>query len=156
MEAEELRKIEANVNLAIEQLAPLSDVDFGLNAESVEWVDGFIERQRARPGFDPEQIDGLVGALGSFLGACLVAATGGRWHRPDDEAWGVLLPDGSTAFPFTKVRKQFRAGMEGGESISGFYRVAVGYLATGKMREAREAGAGQDTTSVQRRPGRTE
>jgi hypothetical protein len=49
MEEEDLRKIQDNVSLAIEQLGPLSDVDFGLNQKSVEWVEGFIERQRSRP-----------------------------------------------------------------------------------------------------------
>ncbi|MEV4178680.1 hypothetical protein [Nonomuraea sp. NPDC049709] len=137
MDEQELRWIEENVSLAIEQLGPLSDVDFGLNRESVEWVEGFIERQRSRPDFDPERIDGLVGVLGSFLGASVAAATGGRWHRHDDE-WGVLLPEGSTAFPFVKVRKQFRDGAESGESIESFYRIAVDFIATGKMREARE------------------
>ncbi|MEO3792996.1 hypothetical protein ABGB14_22505 [Nonomuraea sp. B10E15] len=144
MEEDELRLIQENVTLAIDRLGPLSDVDFGLNRESVEWVDGFIERQRSRPGFDPEQIDGLVGVLGSFLGACVAAATDGHWRRTDDGAWGVLLPDGSMAFPFTKVRKQFRGGAEEGESIAGFYRIAVGFVATGKLREAREREAGPD------------
>ncbi|UBU14147.1 hypothetical protein [Nonomuraea gerenzanensis] len=131
----ELEQIEANVALAIDRLGPLSDVDFGLNAESVAWVEGFIERQRSRPGFDPEQIDGLVGVLGSFLGACVAAAAGGSWHCSDEAGWGVLLPDGSTAFPFVKVRKQFRDGLEGGESIVSFYRVAVDFIATGQLRD---------------------
>ncbi|GAA2905146.1 hypothetical protein GCM10010517_71300 [Streptosporangium fragile] len=142
MNEQELAQIQANVNLAIDQLGPLSDVDFGLNRESVEWVEGFIERQRSRTDFDLEQIGVLVGVLGSFLGACIVAATGGSWHRSDDDGWGVLLPDGSTAFPFAKVRKQFRDGVEEGESIAGFYRIAVDFIATGKLREAREGGAG--------------
>jgi hypothetical protein len=142
MDEQELRQIEANVRLAIDQLGPLSDVDFGLNQESVEWVEGFIERQRSRPDFDLERIGGLIGVLGSFLGACIVAATGGSWHRPGDDGWGVLLPDGSTAFPFAKVHKQFRDGVEAGESIVSFYRIAVDFIATGKLREAREGGAG--------------
>ncbi|GAA3202226.1 hypothetical protein [Nonomuraea helvata] len=141
MNEEELQQIEANVSLAIDRLGPVSDVDFGLNEESVEWVDGFIERQRARPDFDLERIGGLVGVLGSFLGACIVAATGGSWRWSEEDGWGVLLPDGTVAFPFVKVRKQFRDGAEEGESIAGFYRVAVDYIATGKLREAREGGA---------------
>ncbi|WP_433443281.1 hypothetical protein [Nonomuraea sp. CA-141351] len=146
MEEQELQRIEANVSLAIDQLGPLSDVNFGLNQESVEWVEGFIERWRSRPDFDLEQVGGLVGVLGSFLGACIADATGGGWHRSDDDGWGVLLPDGSRAFPFAKVRKQFRDGVEGGESIASFYRIAVDFIATGKLREAREGGAGPHAT----------
>ncbi|MFI7610641.1 hypothetical protein ACIBP6_05305 [Nonomuraea terrae] len=139
MNDQELEAIEANVRLAVEQLGPLSEVDFGLNEESVEWVEGFIERRRCRPDFDPEGIDGLVGVLGSFLGACLVAATGGDWRKTGD-GWGVLLPDGSTAFPFVKVRKQLRDGVESGESIASFYRVAVHFIAAGRLRENPAAG----------------
>lgn len=128
-------EIEANIRLAIDRLGPLSDVDFGLNQESVEWVEGFIERQRTRPGFDPEQVDGLVGVLGSFLGACVAAATGGSWQWSQDHGWGVHLPNGSVAFPFSKVRKQFRDGLEGGESIASFYRIAVEFIATGKLHD---------------------
>ncbi|MGC5016730.1 hypothetical protein ACLQ2R_38700 [Streptosporangium sp. DT93] len=148
MGAEELSRIQENVSLAIEELGPLSDVDFGLNRESVEWVEGFIERQRSRPGFDLERAGGLVGVLGSFLGACVVAATDGHWHWSDDHGWGVSLPEGSTIFPFTKVDKQFRMGLEGGESVAGFYRIVVDVIATGKMRRIREGGTGAAEASA--------
>ncbi|MFI6484703.1 hypothetical protein ACIBH1_42750 [Nonomuraea sp. NPDC050663] len=136
MTNDEMRMIEENVRLAIDQLGPLSDVDFGLNAGSVAWVEGFIDRQRERPDFDPERIDGLVGVLGSFLGACLVEAAAGAWRHTDDDGWGVRFPNNAVAFPFTKVRKQFLDGTEGGESISSFYRIAVDFLATGKLGSA--------------------
>ncbi len=140
MDDEELRQIQRNVDLAIEQLGPISGMDFGLDEESVAWAEGFIERRRAQPDFDPEQAEGLVSVLGSYLGACVAAGAGGHWHWRDDGGWGVALPDGSTAFPFTKVRKQLRHGLEGGESIASFYRVAVEFIATGRMREARDGG----------------
>ncbi|SDK61276.1 hypothetical protein [Nonomuraea jiangxiensis] len=138
MNEEELRQIAANVRLVIERLGPLSGMDFGLDRESVEWVEGFIERRRTP---DAEQVDGLVSTLGSYLGACVIAATGGSWHKSDDHGWGVLLPNGGTAFPFAKVRKQLRDGVAEGESIAGFYRVVVDFIATGKMQEASRATA---------------
>jgi hypothetical protein len=136
MSDDELRMIEENVRLAIDRLGPLSGPDFGLTYESVEWVEGFIDRRRDRPDFDPEEIDGLVGVLGSFLGACVIEATGGAWQCTDDDGWSVRFPNGAVAFPFTKVRKQFREGTEGGESISSFYRIAVDLLATGRLGSA--------------------
>lgn len=72
---EERQRIAANVQLAIENLGPLSEIDFGLNRASIRWVEGFVERQR--PGFGADQIDGLVAVIGSFLGECVVVATGG-------------------------------------------------------------------------------
>lgn len=128
-------RIAGNVELAITQLGPLSDVDFGLNQESVAWVDGFIERQRARPDFDLDTVDTLISVLGSFLGECVVARTGGSWHETDDGTWVVLLPNGNTVFPFSKVRKQFRDGQEAGESIASFYHVAVTVVAEGSSNE---------------------
>ena len=47
-----LHQVQSNVDLVISQLGPLSGIDFGLNRESVAWIDGFIERQRSRPDFD--------------------------------------------------------------------------------------------------------
>ncbi len=77
-----------------------------------------------------------------------VAATStAAWHGPGARArerreltwhtvlWAVLFPNGARAFPFTKVRKQLEAGLEGGDSIVGFYRVAIDYVATGKLGE---------------------
>jgi hypothetical protein len=133
---EELGAIRANVQLAIERLGPLSGLDFGLNRESIVWIEGFIERQRARPDFDPEHVDGLVGVLGSFLGECLVVATGGSWQRSDDHGtWCVAFPSGSKAFPFAKVHKAFAGGLADGESIASFYDIAVNYVATGRLDE---------------------
>ncbi|WP_343954982.1 hypothetical protein [Nonomuraea longicatena] len=121
MDERGLRQIQENADFAVARLGPLSDVEFGLNAASVEWVMGFIERRRTRP--DAQDLDVLVAVLGSFLGACIVAATGGNWHRVDGHGWGVRLPCGSTAFPFAKVHKQLLFGTVGGDSIAGFYLV---------------------------------
>lgn len=127
-------QIRANVELVIRELGPLSGIDFGLNRESVEWVEGFIERQRARPEFDESSMDGLVSTLGSFLGECLAANAGGKWAWSEEqEALGVAFPAGGMAFPFAKVRKLFLNGLEGGDSITSFYDVALEYIATGKF-----------------------
>jgi hypothetical protein len=122
-----LRQIQENTDFAVARLGPLSDVEFGFNAASVEWVKGFIERRRARPA--DQDADVLVAVLGSFLGACIVAATGGSWQRVEGHGWGVRLPCGSTAFPFAKVHKQLLLGTAGGDSIVGFYEYVVDYLA---------------------------
>jgi hypothetical protein len=124
--------ISANVELALEQLGPLTDFDFGLDARSVEWVDGFIERQRERPGFDLDAAGGLVGVLGAFLGQCIVVATGSHWEwDADREQWGVRFPSGDLGFPFAKVWKRFEHGYE--DSVASFYEVSVNYVAKGLL-----------------------
>lgn len=121
-----------DADLAISQLGPLSGLDFGMNRDSVEWVDGFIERQRSRDDFDPSQSSRLIGVLGSFLGECLIAAAGGEW-RHSDAGWSVTFPNNAKAFPFAKVEKQFANGRQAGDSILGFYDVAVRVVATGRL-----------------------
>lgn len=116
-------QIKANADLVITKLGPLSDIDFGLNRESVIWIESFIERQRQRDDIDLETIDGLVEVLGSFLGECMVANYAGQWHEVNG-MWGVQLENEATAFPFNKVRKQFDNGIEGGDSIISFYEVS--------------------------------
>lgn len=128
-----IEMIERNAALAVERFGPLVDFEFGLDRRSVEWVDGFIERQRARLDLDPAIRDGLISVLGSFLGACVVAESGGRWYTDPEHGVGVRFPDGAMCFPFTKVGKQFTDGNEAGESVSSFHRLAVDYVATGKL-----------------------
>lgn len=126
--AETLEAIARNRDLVIAQFGPVSEIaGFGLNAESVGWIEGFIERQRERgpPG-------NLVSVLGSFIGEAIIAATGGRWDEQDGRL-GVLFPCGDACFPFAKVAKQFDHGL--GDSVLSFYDVAVQFVAKGKLSE---------------------
>lgn len=122
----------------IAEFALLSDLDdFGFNLKSVRWVEGFIDRIRSQPGFPTDQPGGLLEVIGAFLGESLIAATGGTWHFEEQaDDWCVLFPNGSKAFPFVKVAKQFREGTEGGESIASFYWVTVTHVATGQLGSA--------------------
>jgi hypothetical protein len=139
-------KIKANAQVVIEGLGPAATElsDFGFNRESVEWVDGYIERQRKRGG-TKEQIDSLISVIGSFYGECIIQKYGGKWGEFDGQM-GVIfgekppdlpmeeeiktqteeeaLGEASTVhavFPFSKVYKQFQQGRKGGESILSFY-----------------------------------
>ena len=139
---EQIELIKKNSEFVIERLGLLSGIAFGLNRASVEWVEGFIERQRSQPGFDPDNTDNLVSVLGSFLGECLIANAGGAWHWSDEHsAWSVHFGGNTQAFPFAKVRKLFLNGLEGGDSILSFYDIVVDYLATGRLSAARNSQA---------------
>ena len=96
-----------------------SGVELGYDDASVEWVDGFIERQRVR--FQGDQANGLVNVIGAFVGECVIANYGGNWRADEDGAWGVYFDNDNAAFPFAKVRKQFDNGREGGDSVHSFY-----------------------------------
>ena len=109
----------------IKTLSERAGVELGYDGPSVEWVDGFIERQRGR--FPGAAADGLVNVIGAFVGECVIANHGGRWRR-DEHGWGVFFDDGNAAYPFAKVRKQFDNGREGGDSIHSFYQTIPAIL----------------------------
>jgi hypothetical protein len=114
--------IRANAELVItsmrEQLGVLLDYD----EKSVEWLDGYIERNREQ--FEPDELDRIVSVLGSFLGECIRIQFGGEWVEVEGQ-WAVRIGNGPgslTAFPFNKVWKHFEQGIEEGESVAGFYK----------------------------------
>jgi hypothetical protein len=102
-------------------LGPISGVaNFGYNSDSVKWVEGFIERERARSDLSKEQTEQRVSNLGSFLGECVIACFGGEW-RQHGPTWGVAFHENNMVFPFGKVEKQFADGVE--ESVDGWFRM---------------------------------
>ncbi len=113
--------LRANDELVRRQLSGPAQFELGFDEASVEWVDGFIDRQRIRT--DLESTDGLVDTLGSFLGECMFRELGASWNRSENGQISVKFSDGNEAFPFNKVRKQFANG--GDDSILGFYRSAA-------------------------------
>ena len=128
------RKIRANSDLVVQQLGPQSGIPFGLNRASVEWIDGFIERQRQRPELDDQARSGIVNRLGSFLGECLVANTKGAWAWVESQGTvGVQFPGGNCAFPFAKVLKQFENGRAGGDSTLGLFDTVLAMTAAGEL-----------------------
>ena len=132
--ADELTKIRELADVVVERFGPLCEGAFGFDRDSVAWVERFVERHRAGLAPGDEIPEGLVNCLGAFLGECIVRATGAQWTRGEqDGSWSVQFPNGSGAFPFAKVWKQFENGLEGGDSILSFYDIAVEYVAAGKL-----------------------
>jgi hypothetical protein len=116
------QKIRADAQLVLNELRPLIGlgVVFGYNRESVQAMDGFIERKRAKVDFAPDVLEDWVQLLGSFLGECIIHTYGGEWREEDDN-WGVFFNNSNAAFPFSKVRKQLQNGAAGGDSVLGFF-----------------------------------
>ena len=112
--------IRANAELVVARLREASGMEgFGYNAESVAWLDGFIERQRVRPEFAGDEArERMSQTLGSFLGECVVRCHGGEW-REVDGTWAVCFGGDDAAFPFNKVRKQFANGSD--DSVLGWF-----------------------------------
>ena len=114
--------IRANADIVVRKLSEVSGIDdFGYNADSVTWVDGFIERQRVRSAFDEVPNDRLSRNLACYLGECVIACYGGHWQQLGG-AWAIVFNADNAVFPFGKVYKQFANGREGGDSIDGWFR----------------------------------
>jgi hypothetical protein len=140
--AQRLEMVRANASFAIGEFGALSDTKFGLDRDSVAWVEGFVERRRGRYG-NGEAPDGLVSVIGSFLGEAIIAASRGEWHEDADGNLCVIFSGGDCAYPFTKVAKQFEQGLEAGESILSFYDISVNYVALGRLGTAAAGKAGE-------------
>jgi hypothetical protein len=104
----------------IREAGPISHINLGYNLESVEWLEGYIERLRKSGQFkETDQKFGLVGVFGSFLGECVIHNYGGAW-RERSEGWRVEFRKDTYVLPFSKVSKQLDNGLSDG--IGWFFR----------------------------------
>jgi hypothetical protein len=96
--------IKANAELVLDQLRSLSGIDFGYTRESVEWLEGYIERLRNSGEFDSLELkDKLTSVFGSFLGECIVRCYGAVWIQHEGE-WCVAFSGRDMAFPSPKLQ----------------------------------------------------
>lgn len=113
-------KLRQNAELVVKQMSQLCGFEFGYDARSVAWLDGYIERQRARTDLTRDLVDGLVNVFGSYLGVCVITCYGGQWENEGGQ-WRVSFNAENAVYPFGKVRKQFENGAE--DSIRSFFEV---------------------------------
>ncbi len=91
-------------------------VDLAYDAESIEWLDNRINQIHGNS--PPEVEEKLITMIGSFFGEALITLFGGEWVDTEYGP-GVRFSQGTVAFPFAKVGKQFEGGE--GDSIYGLY-----------------------------------
>jgi hypothetical protein len=101
--------IKANAEAVIEELAHLTDFEFGYHRESVAWLEGYIERMKQAGVFNGPGRDKLVSVFGSFLGECIIRVCGGSWKQRDG-AWGVAFDEEQFVQPFAAVAAQVDRG----------------------------------------------
>jgi len=122
-----LERVKANTALVIQQVATNPDFEWGLKAETVQYLQGHIERNQEY--LNAETITKLVSVFGSFYGECIIAWYGGAWEW-GDAGWGVRVNQCLTCFPFARVAKQFAHGAaSGGDGIFDAFEM-IGILAT--------------------------
>ena len=77
---------------------------------AVAWLDAHLDRLDAGTlaAFDAD-------GLGAVVGEAIRAATGGAWHHhPTQQAWGVRLPSGETAYPLHRAHRRLDGDLPGG------------------------------------------
>jgi len=111
-----LAAIKGNVDVVKNILSEELGVTLDLDAASIEWIDGYINRNRE--AISEATRERLIDIFGSFLGEAIIQNHGGRWALHEG-ALGIHLQGKSWAFPFNKVEKQFKHGA--GDSIRSFY-----------------------------------
>ena len=90
------------------------------NADAVQELDHFIEAQRAELAPQASEREGVVMALGCFLGQCLVSAYHAEWAAGPDGSTGVGLANRLFFNPFYLVNQQLDEGAAA--SVAMFFR----------------------------------
>jgi hypothetical protein len=125
-------RIKVNAELVIKEMSQANGLDFGYDAQSVAWLDGYIERHRAR--ITQDLVEGLVNVFGSYLGECVISCYGGYWENEDGH-WRVSFNEDNAVYPFAKVQKQFENGAE--DSIKSFFEIIAIVFASEIRKEER-------------------
>jgi hypothetical protein len=110
----QIQQIRANATWVAENLGKQSGiVPFANTTESISYLDGFLERQKAMVKVSEMSIKKFVSLLGAYLGECIIANYGGEWQ---DSPPGVILIRTKTQAhflrPFDKVYKRIVNGGE--------------------------------------------
>ncbi|WP_223651031.1 hypothetical protein [Hymenobacter psoromatis] len=90
------------------------------NAEAVQELDHFIEVQRVELAQQANEREGVVSALGCFLGQCLVSAYHAEWAAGPDGSTGIGLANRLFFNPFYLVNQQFDRGTVA--SVAAFFQ----------------------------------
>ncbi|PJJ58786.1 hypothetical protein [Hymenobacter chitinivorans] len=98
---------------AVRQQLQVTDFD----AAGVQRLDAFINEQRGSVK-DAER-EGVISALGCFLGQCLVSTYQGEWALGPDKSTGVGIADKHFFNPFYRVSQQLAHGQK--ESVAVFF-----------------------------------
>ncbi len=104
--------IETNTTLAVASFSKLSGYNFDYSKKSIEWLNGFIERNST------EEPGTLVDVVGSYLGEAIVKTYNGKWVLFNGVP-AVELGENLVVFPLSKVEKHFVNGPE--DSVLAFY-----------------------------------
>jgi hypothetical protein len=110
-----LQQIRANAAWVAESFGKQSGIEpFAYTAESVDYLDQFLERQGASVKASALSVNKFVHLLGAYLGECIIANYGGEWQESPQGA-AVFIRTKTQAhwlLPFHKVYERITNGSE--------------------------------------------
>src|SRR5262249_8768843 len=116
-----LQQIRENAAWVAENLGNQSGIEpFAYTAESVDYLDQFLERQEAVVKASELSVNKFVHLLGAYLGECILANYGGEWQE-SSQGLAIFIRTKTQAHwlqPFHKVYKRIT---NGSENHLGFY-----------------------------------
>lgn len=108
-------QIKQNAQWVIDNFGPQSGLpQFGYNAQSVAYLDTFIDRQGESFRSSKQSTDRIMSMLGAFLGEAIIATYGGDWQQ-SDQGLALSIQSGGQVHilqPFHKVHKRLTGGPE--------------------------------------------
>ncbi|HEY1786197.1 MAG TPA: hypothetical protein VGG30_11630 [Pirellulales bacterium] len=125
-------QIRKNSQWVIDNFGPQSGLErFGYDAESVAYLDAFIDRQGESFRANQKSLDRIVSLLGAFVGEAIIATHGGEWHE-NAHGISIVVKRGDTAHilqPFDKVRARVTAGPA--DSLLDYFSVLLPVVLSG-------------------------
>lgn len=97
----ESAELHEDAQLVIEVLSEKEDIRLDYTADSVSWLDTYIEQHREE--LDERDKSLLQQKFGAYLGESIRHNYGGRWVRSGSGDWMIVLDDEHQAAPFALI-----------------------------------------------------
>jgi hypothetical protein len=122
------QQIKANAKLVGDQAMALLGKRLTFDKTAVEWLDGFIRRQRKAGDAN----DTLIDVLGCFYGECIRQTYGGAWFYINGQL-AIQFSQGSAAFPFVHITKHIEDHDDELETLAGKFAVIGSLIQSGQI-----------------------
>jgi len=103
-----LKQVHSNTRRVIEGMQEELQVTLQLDADSILWLDDYINKQRDLITKDLR--DQMIEGFGCYLGDSIIEVYGGRWVLHESQGLCVQLKTDAVALPFPAVARQFAPG----------------------------------------------
>ncbi|MFI4862281.1 MAG: hypothetical protein ACIAXF_16575 [Phycisphaerales bacterium JB063] len=115
-------QITKNAQWVIDNFGPESGLShFGYDAQSVAYLDTFLDNQGESFRANEQSADRIVSLLGAFVGEAIVATYGGDWQQSETSLSIAIETSGQIQIvqPFHKVHKRLMNGQQ--DSLHFYY-----------------------------------